>query len=65
MYTFDMEYTAAMKELKTKRVTNLERQEHLPENRSLSKELKDCWKTLTPLVDSEQHWVKAISAVSD
>lgn len=31
MYTFDVEYTATMNELKTKRFTNLERQEQLSE----------------------------------
>ena len=89
MRTFDVEFTAIMKDLKTKRFTNLWRQEqismkiwhleksvieqqveeievreYLRETRSEMKELKDRLKTLTLLVDHEQHWIETMDTVS-
>ena len=90
MYTFDVEYTATMNELKTKRFTNLERQEQLSERiwhlensvieqrveetevsetltktRLELKELKDRKRTLSSLINNEQHWIEIMGTVSE
>ena len=90
MHTFDAEFSATMKELKTKRFTNYWRQEQLSEkiwhleksvreqqveetevreclreNRSEMKELKDRLRTLTLLIDYEQHWIETMDEVSE
>ena len=90
MYNFDVEFTATMGDLKTKRFTNLGRQEqlnerlcnlensvieqrvqetevreYLRESRSELKELKDRWRTLSTLINHEQHWIDTIGKVSE
>ena len=90
MYNFNVEFIASMTELKTKRFTNLERQEQLSEriwhlensvieqrveetevretlikSRSELKELEDRWRTLSSLIDHEQHWIDTIGMVSE
>ena len=79
-----------MTELKTKRFTNLGRQEQLSEriwhlensvieqrveetevretlikSRSELKELEDRWRTLSSLIDHEQHWIDTMGKVSE
>ena len=90
MHTFNVEFTATTTELKTKRFTNLGRQEQLSERiwhlknsvieqrveetevretftkaRSDLKELVDRWRTLSSLIDHEQHWIDTIGMVSE
>ena len=90
MYTFDDKLTTTMNELKSKRFTNLRRQEQLNEktwhlensvieqrveeaevrerltrNRLELKDLKDRCRTLSSLVDHEQHWLETVGKVSD
>ena len=90
MYTFDEKFTATVTDLKTKRFTNLGRQEQLSEKiwhlensmieqrveetevreclretRSELKELKDRRRTLSSLIDHEQHWIETIGIVSE
>ena len=90
MYNFDVEFTAAMRDLKTKTFTNLGRQEqlnerlcnlensvieqrvqetevreYLRETRSELKGLKDRWRTLSTLINHEQHWIDTIGKVSE
>ena len=90
MYTFDVEFTATMRDLKTKRLTNLGRQEQLNErlcilensvieqrvqetevkecsreSRTGLKELKDRWRTLSTLINHEQHWIDTMGRVSE
>ena len=89
MYTFDIEFTATLAELKTKRFNNIRRQEQMSEKiwhlerrvmeqrveemevaealtktRSELKGLKDRWRTLSPLLDSEEYWIKTVGGVS-
>ena len=79
-----------MRDLKTKRLTKLERQEqlnerlcnlensvieqrveetevreYLRESRSELKGLKYRWRTLSTLIDHEQHWIDTIGKVSE
>ena len=90
MYNFDVEFTATMRDLKTKRLTNFGRQEqlserlcnledsvieqrvqetevreYLRESRSELKGLKDRWRTLSTLIDHEQHWIDTIGKVRE
>ena len=90
MYNFDVEFTATMRDLKTKTFTNLGRQEqlnerlcnlensvieqrvqetevreYLRETRSELKGLKDRWRTLSTLINHEQHWIDTIGKVSE
>ena len=90
MYSFNVDFTATMTELKTKKFTNLGRQEQLSERiwhlensvieqrveetevretltktRSELKELEDRWRTLSSLIEHEQHWIGAIGKVSE
>ena len=89
MNNFDVERTAIMAELKTRRFDNLCRQEQMSEkilhlekrvmeqlaeemgvaekltkSRSELKGLKERWRTLSSLLDSEQHWIETVGAVS-
>ena len=90
MYSFNVDFTATMTELKTKRFTNLGRQEQLSERiwhlensvieqrveetevretltktRSELNKLEDRWRTLSSLIEHEQHWIGAIGKVSE
>ena len=90
MYNFNVEFTATMRDLKTKRLTNLGRQEQLNERiwhlennvieqrveetevrETLTKtrlelnKLEDRWRTLSSLIDHEQHWIDTIGKVSE
>ena len=89
MYTFDIELTATLAELKTKRFNNIRRQEQMSEKiwhlerrvmeqrvegmevaealtktRSELKGLKERWRTLLPLLDSEEYWIEIVGGVS-
>ena len=89
MYTFDIELTATLAELKTKRFNNIRRQEQMSEKiwhlerrvmeqrveemevaealtktRSELKGLKERWRTLSPLLDSEEYWIETVGVVS-
>ena len=85
MYTYDIELTATLAELKTKRFNNICRQEQMSEKiwhlerrvmeqrvegmevaealtktRSELKGLKERWRTLSPLLDSEEYWIETV-----
>ena len=89
MYTFDIELTATLAELKTKRFNNICRQEQMSEkiwhlerrvmeqrvegmevaealtkSRSELKGLKERWRTLSSLLDSEEYWIETVGVVS-
>ena len=86
---YDIELTATLAELKTKRFNNIRRQEQMSEKiwhlerrvmeqrvegmevaealtktRSELKGLKERWRTLSPLLDSEQYWIETVGGVS-
>ena len=88
MNTFNVERTAIIAELKTRRFDNLCRQEQMSEKiwhlekrvreqlaeemvvtetltktRSVLKGLKERWRTLSSLLDSEQHWIETVGVV--